>query len=490
VPVVGKTCDLDAVLVKLNAKRSRPQRIIFTESNSRDDIEEVQKLIKRANELGIAVSRVPSPTELRDPVKEDEVELRPIQLTDLLERPQTALDRERVADMISGRRIVVTGAGGSIGKELVTQIADLNPAEIVLLDICEFNLYSIDRELMERFPDVQRFCYVCDIRAAHRVDEVFDRHGPEIVFNAAALKHVPIVETNPCEGVLTNVVGTRNVAEAAKRCNVMAFVQISTDKAVDPTSVMGATKRVAELFCQALDLERNGNSRTRFMTVRFGNVLGSSGSLIPLFQRQLSRGGPLTVTDPKMTRFLMTIREAVELTLQSSSYGIADHTGQGEIFVLDMGEPVKIMDIATRMIRLAGLTPGKDIEIKIIGCRPGEKLFEELYYEDEERLDLGIPGVFGALPKPLELAFLRDKIAQMKYLARTGDEKAMFAVMREIMPRYRPEREIRTPVAANDVYRPPAQVNGSVRNMPVRARSQEEGQAASVSSGGLNITPI
>ena len=489
VPVVGKTCDLDAVLVKLQARGCRPHRIIFTENNTRAGLDESQKLIKQANALGIAVSRVPSPTELRDPTKESEVELRPIQLTDLLERPQTALDRERVADLISGQRIVVTGAGGSIGKELVTQIADLNPAEIVLIDNSEFNLYSIDRELMERFPDVVRFCYMCDIRAAHRVDEIFDRHGPEIVFNAAALKHVPMVEMNPCEGVLTNVVGTRNVAEAAKRCNVLAFVQISTDKAVDSTSVMGATKRIAELYCQALDLERSGNSRTRFMTVRFGNVLGSSGSLIPLFQRQLSRGGPLTVTDPKMTRFFMTIREAVELTLQSSSYGIADQIGQGEIFVLDMGEPVKIMDIATRMIRLAGLTPGKDIEVKIVGCRPGEKLFEELFDEAEQRVELNIPGVFGALPKPLELEFLRDRIAQLKYLARTGDEKELFAVMREIMPRYRPEKPVRTPVAANDIHRP-VRVNGSIRKVPMPTPSAEQSQPASASSGGLNITPI
>jgi FlaA1/EpsC-like NDP-sugar epimerase len=439
VKVLGKIADFESVLVKLKKRGRTPQRVIFTNSEMRENIEMSQWLIDTATRHGLAVSSVPSPTELRDPTHESQIELRPIQITDLLERPQNRLDRDKVAGFLFGRRVVVTGAGGSIGSELVQQIAEFSPAEIVLIDNCEFNLYAIDRELAERFPDVTRFVYLCDIRVPYRVDEIFDRHSPDLVFNAAALKHVPMVELNPCEGLMTNVIGTRNVAEAAQRCNVGAFVQISTDKAVDSTSVMGATKRIAELYCQALDLEAKDNCRTRFMTVRFGNVLGSSGSLIPLFQRQLAKGGPLTVTDRNMTRFFMTIREAVELTLQTSAHGVADNSGQGQIFVLDMGEPVKIIDIATRMIRLAGLTPGKDIDIEIIGCRPGEKLYEELFDQSEERIDSSVPGVFGALPTPLPLPFLRERITQLRYLARTGNVIELYNVMREIMPRYEPD---------------------------------------------------
>lgn len=453
--VLGRVCDLESALVKLRRKGRSPQRIIFTDSDASKDTETSQWVIKVADEAGIAVSRVPSPTELRDPLNHTEVGLKSIQLTDLLERPQNRLDRKTITDFIRGRRIVVTGAGGSIGSELVKQIAALDPAEIVMIDNSEYNLYAIDHEVADEFPDLPRFAHLCDIRIPHRVDEIFDRHSPQLVFNAAALKHVPLVEGNPCEGFLTNVVGSQNVAEAAKRCNVDAFVQISTDKAVDSTSVMGATKRIAELFCQALDLEEKTNCQTRFMTVRFGNVLGSSGSLIPLFQRQLARGGPLTVTDPNMTRFFMTIREAVELTLQSSAHGLAKNLGQGEVFVLDMGEPVKIIDIANRMIRLAGLTPQKDIEISIIGCRPGEKLFEELFDDAEKRVDVGIPGVLGALPQPMELSFLRERISQMKYLARTGNVDRLFRVMMEILPRYEPEslREARQRAAETEQSR-------------------------------------
>ncbi|RVK04691.1 polysaccharide biosynthesis protein, partial [Sinorhizobium meliloti] len=409
VPIAGRIQDFERVVAELQQQGKQPRHIVFTEAPAAFGEEASDGLLRSAERLGIAVSRLSQMTELKRAKGDNPYELRSIELTDLLERPQAALDREAIGRLVRGRRVLITGAGGSIGSELTAQVAACEPAEIVLIDNTEYNLYAIDMTLTESFPELPRWSYLCSVRRSQRVEEIFERHRPELVFHAAALKHVPMVQMNPCEGVLTNVVGTMNVANAAKKYGTLAMVQVSTDKVVNSTSVMGATKRLAELYCQALDL--NGLETglgPRFMTVRFGNVLGSSGSLIPLFKRQLARGGPLTVTDANMTRFFMTIREAVELTLQASAYGFEKQLGQGEIFVLDMGEPIKIIDIARRMIRLAGFTPDQEIEIKIIGCRPGEKLFEELFDETDKRTSSPVPGVLGAVPEPIPLPTLRD----------------------------------------------------------------------------------
>lgn len=435
VPVLGTLADFERVVVELARRNRRPRHVIFANALSKFPAQMVEAVVGKADELGIAASRLSSPTELRHARRDERFEVRPIELTDLLERPQTALDRAAIAKLIRGRRILVTGAGGSIGSELSLQVAALQPAELILIESTELNLYSIDLELSEKHPKIRRRLYLCNIRDEARVDEVFNRHKPELVFHAAALKHVPMVELNPSEGFLTNAIGTKNVAEAARRHGVLAMVQVSTDKVVNPTSVMGLTKRLAELYCQALDLEKTSTSR--FMTVRFGNVLGSSGSLIPLFQRQITRGGPLTVTDPNMTRFFMTIREAVELTLQASAHGLQKELGHGEIFVLDMGEPIKIIDIARRMIRLAGYTPEHDIKIEIVGCRPGEKLFEELFDEFEKRVESPVPGVFGAVPVPVALHKLRSALAKIRSASEGGDVDAVFDVVAEIVPRYK-----------------------------------------------------
>jgi O-antigen biosynthesis protein WbqV len=307
-----------------------------------------------------------------------------------------------------------------------------------VLDNCEFNLYSIDLDLAENFSGVERSAHLCDVRDPRRLENVFAQHKPELVFHAAALKHVPMVELNPCEGVLTNVCGTMNVAEAVRRWGAVAMVQISTDKVVNSPNVMGATKRLAELYCQSLDLEcAKIVGAPRFVTVRFGNVLGSSGSLIPLFKRQLARGGPLTVTHPEMKRFFMTIREAVELTLQASAYALERKLGSGEIFVLDMGEPIKVIDIARRMIRLAGFAPDKDVQIEIIGRRPGEKLFEELFDETERRVAPPVPGVFGAVPTPVPLSVLYDTFERLHGFASAGNTEGVFGTMRCILPGFR-----------------------------------------------------
>lgn len=438
VPVLGTLADFSDVIKRMESKNSKPRHIVFAKPLSKFERSEVEKLTGLAESLGIAVSRIKSPTELQKTNKISEYEVKPIELTDLLERSQTALDRATISRLIMGKKVLVTGAGGSIGSELTLQVAALKPKELILVDNTEFNLYHIDLQLSEAFPDVRRVPYLCNIRDENRVNEIFDRHTPDLVFHAAALKHVPMVEMNPTEGILTNVIGTMNVAEAAKRAKVMAMVQVSTDKVVNSTSVMGMSKRLAELYCQALELDsaNDGPVTSRFMTVRFGNVLGSSGSLIPLFQRQIANGGPLTVTHQDMTRFFMTVREAVELTLRASAHGIERKLRLGEIFVLDMGKPVKIIDVARRMIRLAGYVPEQDIKIKIIGCRPGEKLYEELFDSSESRVVSGIEGVFSAISVPIELDHLRRIFSDLRDSAENGDLNRLFDIVARVLPNY------------------------------------------------------
>ena len=437
IPILGTLADFQRVVADLRRSNSFPRHLIFTEAPSVFGEEASEKLIKEAEALGIAVSRLSQMTELRKAKRENTFELKSIELTDLLERPQTALDREAILRLIRDRRVLITGAGGSIGTELTLQIAACEPSLLVLVENCEYNLYTIDLELGERFATLPRAACLCNVRRASRVSEVFEQYRPELVFHAAALKHVPMVEINPCEGALTNVIGTMNVANAARQVDALAMVQISTDKVVNPTSVMGGTKRLAELYCQALDLEGvDRGSGPRYMTVRFGNVLGSSGSLIPLFKRQIASGGPLTVTDPDMTRFFMTVREAVELTLQASAYGLEGNIGKGEIFVLDMGKPVKIIDIARKMIRLAGLVPDVDVAIKVIGLRPGEKCYEELFDINDTQVPSPVPGVFGALPRPVPLPKLHTTFARLERFAELGDASMVLALISSLVPGY------------------------------------------------------
>jgi len=300
--------------------------------------------------------------------------IREVKLEDLLGREPVSLDTELVEASIQGKRVLVTGAGGSIGSELCRQICRYNPAELVLLGHDENPLFEIEMELRERFPVVSLSTVVADIKDLNRLDAVFQEVKPQVVFHAAAHKHVPLMEENPGEAFKNNVLGTRNVAEITDRVGAEAFVFISTDKAVNPTSVMGATKRIAEMIIQNF----NEISTTRFTAVRFGNVLGSRGSVVPIFQEQIRRGGPVTVTDPEMRRFFMTIPEAAQLVLQAGAMAQG-----GEIFILDMGEAVKIVDMARDLIRLSGFKPDEDIKIEYTGIRPGEKLYEELLTEAE-----------------------------------------------------------------------------------------------------------
>jgi len=441
VPVLGGSGDLRSVVEALERKGERPQRLILTKSGGDVPGSAVRALLDEAEALGLTLARLPSLTEFKSALGEGKIEVRPIAIEDLLGRPQAALDRTAIGGLIAGRRVLVTGAGGTIGSELVRQIAALEPASLVLVEAGEFNLYSIEMEIHERFPGLVRHAVLADVRDRDRIVRLFQEHRPEMVFHAAALKHVPLVEDNPSEGALTNVVGTRNVADAARACGCPAMVMISTDKAIRPTSVMGATKRFAECYCQALDVlpARDGETATRFMTVRFGNVLGSSGSVVPLFQRQLAQGGPLTVTHPEMRRYFMTVREAVELVLQASAHGAARTEERGKLLVLDMGEPVKIVDLARQMIRLAGYRPDVDIKVEFTGLRPGEKLFEEILSTAEAPTRTEADGVFLASPRVIDYALLNRALGELESAARTGDTGRVLTIIANIVPDFRAE---------------------------------------------------
>jgi FlaA1/EpsC-like NDP-sugar epimerase len=439
VPVLGTIEELEAVVGQLDRRSKRPQKLIITAQNLPGD--QVRRLLDRADALAIPLARLPRLTDFQRNLDNPERAIEPIAIEDLLGRPQAVLDRDGMARLIRGRRVLVTGAGGTIGAELARQIAAFSPARLVLADNSEFALYSVEMELRERFPALTMVPLLRDVRERVEVDEVLGTQQPQIVFHAAALKHLPMVEANPIEGVLTNVIGSRNVAEAARTFGVSLVVMISTDKAVNPTSVMGATKRIAESYCQALDLYEARQRTplgdgTRYVTVRFGNVLGSTGSVVPLFQRQLAAGGPLTVTDPEVTRFFMTVREAVELVLQASALSPETDT-RGRIFVLDMGEPVKIVDLAHQMIRLAGLRPDRDVAIEFIGLRPGEKLHEELFHPAEPLIPTASPAIRLATPRTADYAMLARSIGELDEMARARREERVLQLLERMVPEYR-----------------------------------------------------
>jgi O-antigen biosynthesis protein WbqV len=439
VPVVGTLDALETVVASLDRRGQRPQKLVITAQGLSG--EEVRRLLDRADALAIPLARLPRLTEFHETRADAPRVIEPIALEDLLGRPQAVLDREAMARLIQGRRILVTGAGGTIGSELARQIAALSPRRLVLLDNSEFLLYAIDGELRERWPELAIQPLLADVRERNRLDAVLALERSQIVFHAAALKHVPMVEANPIEGVLTNVIGTRNVAEAARAHGAELLVMISTDKAVDPASVMGATKRLAEALCQALDLDeaRRPALGTRLVTVRFGNVLGSTGSVVPLFSRQLAAGGPLTVTDPEVSRFFMTVREAVELVLEASSSApkADDGDARGKIFVLEMGEPVKIVELARQMIRLAGLRPERDIAITYIGLRPGEKLREALFHAAEAPVPTKNPALRLASPRTADYAVLARSIDELEEHARAGNEARAIDLLHLLVPEYR-----------------------------------------------------
>jgi FlaA1/EpsC-like NDP-sugar epimerase len=447
-PILGSIDDAPAVLARLQAEDRLPRSLVVATPDVAGP--RLAALLEQADRYGLLVRRAPRPTAL-DPAtrpaaraNQRALDLRPIVIEDLLNRPQVPLDREGMARLIQGRRVIVTGAGGTIGSELARQLATLGPERLMLLDNGEYALWQIDLELGETAPQVPREALLADIRDEARIRALFEHWRPELVFHAAALKHVPMVEANPLEGLLTNAGGTRHVADAARAAGALAMVLISTDKAVNPTSVMGASKRLAEMYCQALDISaRAGRTGMRCVTVRFGNVLGSTGSVVPLFQRQLARGGPLTVTHPDMRRSFMTVREAVGLVLQASVVGTGDSPDDGSpdpeeggIFVLDMGEAVKIVDLARQMVRLAGLRPDQDVEIRFTGLRPGEKLYEELFHGKEPPVPTGHAGLLMATPHTADPAIVGRAIEEIAAACRGGQARLALTLLGRLVPEF------------------------------------------------------
>jgi len=445
--ILGTVDEASAVLDEMRQEGTLPAMIVVTSTEIAGVA--LVRLIEIADRYGIPVRRAPSPTALSPAARRAgdksmdaarrRVELRPVAIEDLLNRPQVPLDREGMARLVQGRRVLVTGAGGTIGSELARQVAALGPEEVLLLDNGEYALWQIDLELGETHPGVARRAVIADIRDEARMRTVCAGFRPDLVFHAAALKHVPMVEANPLEGLLTNAFGTRVTADAARAAGARLMVLISTDKAVNPTSVMGASKRLAEMYCQALDgRAREEGSGMRCIAVRFGNVLGSTGSVVPLFQRQLERGGPLTVTHPDMQRYFMTVREAVGLVLQAAVVGMGDAAlmQDGGVFVLDMGPPVKIVDLARQMVRLAGLKPDRDIEIRFTGLRPGEKLFEELFHGKEPPQATRYPGLLMAKPRTADAAIVGRALEEIAAQARSGARAPALAALARMIPEF------------------------------------------------------
>ncbi|KAA9132112.1 polysaccharide biosynthesis protein [Marinihelvus fidelis] len=417
VPVLGSLDELES--------RGRSMRldlaIIAMPSASN---QQMQRIVRICEDSGLEFRTLPTLQDLGSKATQVNV-LKKVAIDDLLGREPVSLDWNSMREGLVGKRVLVTGGGGSIGSELCRQIARLNPVELVVVDNSEYSLYRIDLELRSDYQDLVFTSILGDICDAATVDRVVGRYKPDVIFHAAAYKHLPILQTQIREAIRNNIIGTMRLSEAAERHGVGSFVLISTDKAVNPANIMGATKRVAEMYCQNM----NTRSDTRYITVRFGNVLNSNGSVVPLFQEQISKGGPVTVTHPEISRYFMTIAEASQLIMQASLQGSG-----GEIYVLDMGEPVRITYLAEQLIRLAGKEPGRDIQIVYTGLRPGEKLFEELFHELEPNEMTTHEKIYLAHPREVDWAELSRELKIMEAAVREYDTERLAASLDRLVP--------------------------------------------------------
>ncbi|MGA2822045.1 MAG: nucleoside-diphosphate sugar epimerase/dehydratase [Bacteroidales bacterium] len=360
-------------------------------------------------------------------------QIKNIRIDDLLEREEIQLDDRQIRAELTGKTIIITGAAGSIGSELARQIMKFHPFNLLLIDQAETSMHQLELEFTENYRDPYPRFLLADIRNASRMENIFRESKPDIIYHAAAYKHVPVMESNPSEAILTNVNGTRILSDLAIKYRSKKFIMISTDKAVNPTSVMGASKRIAEIYTQSL----NRNGEPRFITTRFGNVLGSNGSVIPLFRSQIEKGGPVTVTHPEITRYFMTIPEACALVLEAGTMGKG-----GEIFIFDMGKSVRIVDLAKRMISLSGLTLGKDIQVRFIGLRPGEKLYEELLNSKENTIPTHHPRILIAKVREYDAGEVAHQIEELIRLAGSGNEKEVVRKMKAIVPEFKSQNSI------------------------------------------------
>ncbi len=393
-----------------------------------------KEIIDICSETSCKIKTLPSIDQM---IINGKFRMRDIEIDDLLQRDEIKLNSEEISGYIESRTVMVTGGGGSIGSELCRQLMKFRPHKLIILDIYENNAYDIQMELNEKYTDRRPEIVIASVRDMERMEQVFERYKPDIVFHAAAHKHVPLMEDSPSEAIRNNVVGTYNVAKCADKYECRKFVMISTDKAVNPTNIMGATKRMCEMIVQAMQK----NSKTEFVSVRFGNVLNSNGSVVPLFKRQIAKGGPVTITHKEITRFFMTIPEAAQLVIQAGAYAKG-----GEIFVLDMGEPVKIYDLAKNIIKLSGYRPDIDIEIKEIGLRPGEKLYEELLMNEEGLTSTSHKKIFIGQQTDVEMGEIEEKVEALKEAADTLDTEVIRRALHKAVPTFKEPEDVNNAV--------------------------------------------
>jgi FlaA1/EpsC-like NDP-sugar epimerase/CheY-like chemotaxis protein len=425
VPILGRGPDIPAIVKERNI-----EEIIIAIPSATSG--QKRGILDFCIKSGAKYRTVPNMSDLVDGTVKVK-ELREVRLEDLIGREAMLLDRQKIAEYIKGKNVLITGAGGSIGSELCRQVAKLGPGKLILFEKAENPLFYIDMELSQFYKGLQKVPVVGDICDKNRVEDVFSEHKPHIVFHAAAHKHVPLMEINSMEAIKNNVFGTKVLAEEALKCGVEKFIMLSTDKAVEPTSLMGVSKKIAEMYIAVMQQQ----CLTNFMSVRFGNVMGSEGSVIPIFKKQIERGGPVTVTDPEIKRYFMTIPEAVTLVLEAGSMGVG-----GEVFILEMGRQIKIADLAKDLIRLSGLEPNKDIEILFTGLRPGEKMYEALVAADEKLKETYHGKIFLLERQKENTCNIFEDIKDLEGIAREGDMQALIAKLKEIVPSYKPGPQV------------------------------------------------
>jgi FlaA1/EpsC-like NDP-sugar epimerase len=436
VPVRGRPEDLEKVVAALAALDIRVGRLVLAPSALVPELHP-ETMLMQARRMGLATSRIPSLD-----VGEEALRLAPVNVEDLLLRPSVKIDYRRLEDFIKGKTIAVTGGGGSIGAEICDRVVNFRAGRLLVIENSEPALHAVLERLAVQSNSTVVEGRIADVRDRERVFHLIAEFKPNLVFHAAALKHVPLLERDWDEGIKTNVFGSVNVADAALHAGADAMVMISTDKAIDPVSVLGATKRLAEMYCQALDAGRGGaplnggKPPIRMIAVRFGNVLASNGSVVPKFKSQIEAGGPVTVTHPDMVRYFMTIREACDLVVTAASHALGPTRSDTSVYVLNMGQPIKIVDLAERMIRLSGLEPGRDVDIVFTGIRPGERLHEILFAREEGSSDIGVDGVVAAKPVCPPIAVVQGWIEKLQHDLETGERVAIYGVLREAVPNF------------------------------------------------------
>jgi O-antigen biosynthesis protein WbqV len=442
VPVRGYLTELETVIVELRSQGVRVSRLVLTPSALEPELHP-ETMLMLARRLGLAASRMPSLEG-----GEEALRLTPINVEDLLLRPTVNINYQRLEHFIRGKTIVVTGGGGSIGSEVCDRVVNFGAARLLVIENSEPALHAVLERLAAKSSATVVDGRIADIRDRDRMFALIGEAKPNLVFHAAALKHVPLLERDWEEAIKTNVFGSANVADASRQAGAEAMVMISTDKAIDPVSVLGATKRLAEMYCQALDAGgRNGNRANggkppvRMIAVRFGNVLASNGSVVPKFKAQIEAGGPVTVTHPDMVRYFMTIREACDLVITAASHALGTVQATTSIYVLNMGQPIKIVDLAERMIRLSGLEPGRDVDIVFTGIRPGERLNEILFAREEPTSEIGIDGVVAAAPVCPSIRVVEAWLAKLKHDLDSGERTAIYGVLRQAVPNFAGEME-------------------------------------------------